>query len=94
MKKFAAFGLAVVALVACASTTQPSLLNPDPVHGGDCHNGDQLCHLCPPKADGTREECHWEDGQHSCSYFTHECIYTPPDPIGPIGAKRDAGARD
>lgn len=44
--KLAGLAIATALVVACASTTSPSLVNPDPVHGGQCGNGDELATLC------------------------------------------------
>jgi len=63
-------------------------LNPDPVHGGECRNGDQECHYCPgPK----HEQCNTEDGSWLCT-SQGECWPKTPDPIDPIGKRaKDAG---
>lgn len=86
--------LLTILAAACASTTQASFFNDDPVHGGECGNGNQQCHLCPPKADGTREPCMTESGQFECTYYTHECVAVTPAPFFPFGKKIGDAGRD
>jgi hypothetical protein len=60
------FGILIaVTTGACAESTTPTLLNPDPQHGGACHDGDQLATSClssyvadaPPWCCTASEEC-------------------------------------
>ena len=81
--------IAVVFSVAdCAPATRPSILNPDPVHGGACRDGNQECQVC---ADGNR--C---DPPKACNIAGHCDVdptwYGPGLVNNDMGKARDAGA--
>jgi hypothetical protein len=74
---------ALLSFGGCTPPTSPSFLNPDPIEGGACGNGNQECVLCPngdrcnpPKACNSLGKCDvdWNVG---------------PDLVG---AQRDGGA--
>jgi len=63
----------------------PGVLNPDPVHGGQCHNGDQLAVMCD------NGYC-CPDGTQCPSDHGPGCEGVPPVVPGPFGDKlRDGG---
>lgn len=76
-------GALLVLVWACTPPTSPSFLNPDPLEGGPCGNGNQACVVCPngdrcspPRVCNSLGACDvdWNVG---------------PDLVG--GKKRDAG---
>jgi len=74
-----ALAVVAVAIAACAS------LNPDPVHGGDCRDGDQLGERC---TDGVTC-CHPSRGER-CGLQPRQCIPVDPGPQW-LGGAQDAG---
>jgi hypothetical protein len=79
--------LLLLAFLAACDTTKPSLLNPDPVKGGDCKNGDQLCTLCR-NADGVTWPCPNDYRCDGNGCLLDESLVGPGFVSGPIGASR------
>lgn len=77
-------GLIGALILACGGISKT--LNPDPVHGGDCHDGNQLGVLCSSVYFPAQVWCC--PTEYSCGNGRGECI--PPDP--PVfGLKGDSG---
>lgn len=70
MMRIASLAAIVVVLAACTPGLDQSL-NPDPVHGGACHDGDQLGKVCAsPYSDAGSWCCHGDD---ECGVAEGEC---------------------
>ena len=83
------FFACLLTTVACAGMNQT--LNPDPVHGGACHNGNQLSVSCTSVYFPGKTWCC--PMENTCGNGLNECI--PPDPPVFTAKKADAGlARD
>jgi hypothetical protein len=82
--------LAWAAVVACVGPGSPDALNPDPVHGGACGNGDQLATVCHLHNEAAKTWCCWNEAM--CGTAIGECLMSMP-PAPPERARdRDAGA--
>lgn len=80
----------MLAIAAC-DTTKPSFLNPDPVHGGSCKNGDQLCTQCR-NADGVTWPCPNDYVCDGNGCIIDESAIGPGFVNGNMGAARGADA--
>jgi hypothetical protein len=85
--------LAAIALLLAGCAAGPSFLNPDPVHGGPCGNGDQACHMCASLYSPDPWPC---PENADCGTAYGECPpSTPPNafPMASVGRQGDAGTR-
>lgn len=74
-RRIAASGFVLGLLFGCA-TGKPSFLNPDPINGGACRNGDQLATFCNGSPYTSEQWCCTVD--ESCGNSAGECDLQEP----------------